>query len=75
MRVLKASKCYKCWMGHFSTNPRNAGVGKVADGKDICTWTERDTTLWRKINVLWLTVGQPTVSVYFEAEVIKSAAA
>jgi len=72
MQVLKASKC---WMGPFSTNPRKAGVGKVADGKDIRPCTERDTTPWHKINVLWLTVGQPTVSVYFPAEIIKSAAA
>ena len=75
MQVLRARKCYKCSMGPFSTNPRKAGVGNVADGKDIRTCTERDTTTWHKINVLWLTVGQPTASVYFEAEVIKSAAA
>jgi hypothetical protein len=62
-------------MGPFSTNPRKAGAGKVADGKDIRTCTERDTTPWHKIDVLWSTVCQPTVSVYFEAEVIKSPAA
>jgi hypothetical protein len=76
MKVLKARKFYECWMSPFSTDPLKAGVGKVADGKGIRTSTERDTTPWHKINVLWFTVGQPAVSsVYCETEVLKPAAA
>ena len=60
-------------MGRCSTNPRVAGVGKLADGKGVRTCRERETAPWHKINVLWLTGGQPTVLVYLEAEVIKPA--